>query len=85
MSVQPLILGREWLFLHGDIMTVKQNLTRIIRLEDDVEEVKERIYNLETNHLELITRLDMIGRVAKIIAAMVAATLGFDLGMEEMI
>ena len=66
-------------------MTVKENLTRIIRLEDDVEEVKERIYNLETNHLELITRLDMIGRVAKIIAAMVAATLGFELGMEEMI
>ena len=66
-------------------MTVKENLTRIIRLEDDVEEVKDRIYNLETNHLELITRLDMIGRVAKIIAAMVAATLGFDLGMEEMI
>jgi hypothetical protein len=66
-------------------MTVKENLTRIIRLEDDVEEIKERVYNLETNHLELITRLDMIGRVAKIIAAMVAATLGFDLGMEEMI
>ncbi len=66
-------------------MTVKENLTRIIRLEDDVEEIKDRIYNLETNHLELITRLDMIGRVAKIIAAMVAATLGFDLGMEEMI
>ena len=66
-------------------MTVKENLTRIIRLEDDVEEIKDRIYNLETNHLELITRLDMIGRVAKIIAAMVAATLGFDLGMEDMI
>ena len=66
-------------------MTVKENLTRIIRLEDDVEEIKDRIYNLETNHLQLITRLDMIGRVAKIIAAMVAATLGFDLGMEEMI
>ena len=66
-------------------MTVKENLSRIIRLEDDIEEVKERVYNLETNHLELITRLDMIGRVAKIIAAMVAATLGFDLGMEEMI
>jgi hypothetical protein len=69
----------------SDNMTVKENLNRIIRLEDDVEEIKERVYNLETNHLELITRLDMIGRVAKIIAAMVAATLGFDLGMEEMI
>ena len=69
----------------GDNMTVKENLSRIIRLEDDIEEVKDRVYNLETNHLELITRLDMIGRVAKIIAAMVAATLGFDLGMEDMI
>lgn len=66
-------------------MTVKENLTRIIRLEDDVEEVKERIYNLETNHLELITKLDTIARVGKIIAMMVAATLGFDLGLEGMI
>jgi hypothetical protein len=66
-------------------MTVKENLNRIIRLEDDVEEVKERIYNLETNHLELITKLDTLARVAKLIAVMVAATLGFDLGMEDMI
>lgn len=66
-------------------MTVKENLNRIIRLEDDVEEVKERIYNLETNHLELITKLDTIARVGKIIAMMVAATLGFDLGLEGMI
>jgi len=66
-------------------MTVKENLNRIIRLEDDVEEVKERLYNLETNHLELITKLDTIARVGKIIAMMVAATLGFDLGLEGMI
>ncbi len=66
-------------------MTVKENLTRIIRLEDDVEEVKERVYNLETNHIELITKLDTIARVGKIIVMMVAATLGFDLGLEGMI
>jgi hypothetical protein len=66
-------------------MTVKENLNRIIRLEDDVEEIKERIYNLETNHLELITKLDTLARVGKLIAVMVAATLGFDLGMEDMI
>ena len=66
-------------------MTVKENLTRIIRLEDDIEEVKERVYNLETNHLELITKLDTIARFGKIIAMMVAATLGFDLGLEGMI
>jgi len=66
-------------------MTVKENLNRIIRLEDDVDEVKERVYNLETNHMELITRLDTLAKVGKIIAAMVAATLGFDLGIEDMV
>lgn len=69
----------------SDNMTVKENLNRIIRLEDDVDEVKERVYNLETSHTELITRLDTLARVGKLIAAMVAATLGFDLGMEDMI
>jgi len=54
-------------------MTVKEN------------EVKERVYNLETNHMELITRLDTLAKVGKIIAAMVAATLGFDLGIEDMV
>jgi len=57
-------------------MTVKENLNR---------EVKERVYNLETNHMELITRLDTLAKVGKIIAAMVAATLGFDLGIEDMV
>ena len=66
-------------------MTVKENLTRIIRLEDDIEEVKERLFNLETNHLELMTKLETIARIAKLLAVMVSATLGFDLGMEEMI
>jgi tetrahydromethanopterin S-methyltransferase subunit G len=66
-------------------MTVKENLTRIIRLEDDIEEVKERLFNLETNHLELMTKLETIARIGKLLAIMVSATLGFDLGMEEMI
>ena len=66
-------------------ITVKENLTRIIRLEDDIEEVKERLFNLETNHLELMTKLETIARIGKLLAIMVSATLGFDLGMEEMI
>ncbi len=69
----------------NDNMTVKENLTRIIRLEDDVEEVKDRLYNLETNHLELTTKLETIARIGKLLAIMVSATLGFDLGMEDMI
>ena len=76
--------GRNTLY-QSDNMTVKENLTRIIRLEDDVEEVKDRLYNLETNHLELMTKLETIARIGKLLAIMVSATLGFDLGMEEMI
>jgi hypothetical protein len=66
-------------------MTVKENLTRIIRLEDDVEQIQERVFDLETNHIELMARLDTLARIGKLIAFMVSATLGFDLGMEELI
>lgn len=66
-------------------MTVKENLTRIIRLEDDVEQIHERVFDLETNHIELMARLDTLARIGKLIAFMVSATLGFDLGMEELI
>ena len=67
------------------IMTVKENLTRIVRLEDDIEEVKIKVYDLETKHIELMTQLNTIARVGKLVAFMVATTLGFDLGMEEML
>tara|TARA_R110000823_G_scaffold245771_2_gene369890 strand:+ start:649 stop:849 length:201 start_codon:yes stop_codon:yes gene_type:complete len=66
-------------------MTVKENLTRIVRLEDDIEEVKIKVYDLETKHIELMTQLNTIARVGKLVAFMVATTLGFDLGMEEML
>jgi len=66
-------------------MRVKENLTRIIRLEDDVEQIHERVFDLETNHIELMARLDTLARIGKLIAFMVSATLGFDLGMEELI
>ena len=82
MSVQPLILGREWLFLHGDIMTVKQNHERIVRLEDDVQEIQERLTSLEMKHIDLMARLDTIVNGVKLILAIVGASLGIDVGIE---
>ncbi len=82
MSVQPLILGREWLFLHGDIMTVKQNHERIVRLEDDVQEIQDRLTSLEMKHIDLMARLDTIVNGVKLILAIVGASLGIDVGIE---
>mgnify|MGYP003649603702 CR=1 FL=1 len=63
-------------------MTVNENKTRIIRLEDDVQDIDTRLNDLEIKHIDLMARLDVILNGLKLIAALVAASLGFDLGLE---
>jgi hypothetical protein len=63
-------------------MTVKQNHERIVRLEDDVQEINERLTNLEMKHVDLMARLDVIVKGVKLIIAIVGASLGVDLGIE---
>ena len=63
-------------------MTVGENKTRIIRLEDDVQDIDTRLSDLEIKHIDLMARLDIILNGVKLIAALVAASLGFDLGLE---
>ena len=63
-------------------MTVKQNHERIVRLEDDVSEIQERLTNLEIKHIDLMARLDVIVKGVKVIIAIVGASLGVDLGIE---
>ena len=63
-------------------MTVKANHERIVRLEDDVTEIQERLTNLEMKHVELMVRLDVIVKGVKLIIAIVGASLGVDLGIE---
>jgi len=63
-------------------MTVKANHERIVRLEDDVTEIQERLTNLEMKHIELMVRLDVIVKGVKLIIAIVGASLGVDLGIE---
>ena len=63
-------------------MTVKSNHERIVRLEDDVSEIQERLTNLEIKHVDLMARLDVIVKGVKLIIAIVGASLGVDLGIE---
>lgn len=63
-------------------MTVKQNHERIVRLEDDVQEIQDRLSNLEMKHIELMTRLNTIASGVKVILAIVGASLGIDVGIE---
>ena len=63
-------------------MTVKQNHERIVRLEDDVQEIQERLTNLEMKHIDLMARLDVIVNGVKVIIAIVGASLGIDVGIE---
>ena len=63
-------------------MTVNENKTRIIRLEDDVQDIDTRLSDLEVKHIDLMARLDIILNGLKLITALVAASLGFNLGIE---
>ena len=63
-------------------MTVKANHERIVRLEDDVSEIQERLTDLEMKHIDLMARLDVIVKGVKVIIAIVGASLGVDLGIE---
>jgi len=63
-------------------MTVKQNHERIVRLEDDVQEIQDRLTNLEMKHIDLMARLDTIVNGVKLILAIVGASLGIDVGIE---
>ena len=62
--------------------TVASNHTRIVRIEEDLTELEDKVEMLDKQFNEVIVRLDTIMRVGRGIAVMVAASLGFDLGIE---
>ena len=63
-------------------MTVKQNHERIVRLEDDVSEIQERLTDLEMKHIALMSKIDTIVNGVKVIIAIVGASLGIDISIE---
>ena len=64
------------------LMTVKDNLNRIVYLEDDVKELDKRLTDLEFKHADLMGRLDVIVKGIKLITAIVGASLGIEVGIE---
>ena len=62
--------------------TVATNRERIVRVEEDVTALEDRVTNLERSHLEVLTKLDIIIKMGRVIMAVVAATLGLEVGIE---
>ena len=62
--------------------TVASNRDRIISVEEDVTSLEERVTDLERSHLEVLTKLDIIIKMGRVIMAVVAATLGLEVGIE---
>jgi len=62
--------------------TVASNHTRIVRIEEDLTVLEEKVEVLDKQFTEVIVRLDTIMKVGRGIAVMVGASLGFDLGIE---
>jgi len=59
-------------------MTVKENLNRIVFLEDDVKDLDNRLSAMEIRHSELVGRLDTILKMSRVILGVCAASLGLD-------
>jgi len=67
-----------------DVMkpTVASNHTRIVRIEEDLTTLEDKVENMDKQFIDVMARLDTIMRIGRGIAVMVAASLGFDLGIE---
>ena len=62
--------------------TVASTRERIVRVEEDVSSLEERVNYLERSHLELVTKLDMLLKLGRAILAVAGATLGLEVGIE---
>ena len=63
-------------------MTVRENEIRIENVEDDVAELDKRVTRLETDFTVLVSKLDLLIKMGRVIVGMVAAGLGLDIGIE---
>ena len=62
--------------------TVATNHARIIKVEEDLTVLEERVEILDRQFSEVLVRLDMILKIGRGVAVMVATSLGLDLGIE---
>ena len=62
-------------------MTMKENEVRITMVEEDVKLLDDRVNKLETEFTAVMTKLDMIIKMGRVVLGVVGASLGLDLGM----
>ena len=62
--------------------TVATNRERIVRVEEDVTVLEERVNTLEKLHLEHMAKLDILLKLGRAILAIAGATLGLEVGIE---
>ena len=62
--------------------TVASNRERIVRVEEDVTVLEERVNTLEKLHLEHMAKLDVLLKIGRAILAIAGATLGLELSIE---
>ena len=62
--------------------TVSSNHARIVKVEEDLTILEEKVEVLDKKFIDVMARLDTLLRIGRGIAVMVAAGLGFDLGIE---
>ena len=62
--------------------TVATNRERIVRVEEDVTGLEERVNTLEVMHIEHMAKLDVLLKLGRAILAIAGATLGLEVGIE---
>ena len=62
--------------------TASSNHARIVKVEEDLTNLEDKVEVLDKKFIDVMARLDTLLRIGRGIAVMVAAGLGFDLGIE---
>jgi len=63
-------------------MTVRENAVRIETLEEDVSDLDGRVSRLETDFTVMMSKLDLLIKIGRVIVGMVAASLGLDISIQ---
>ena len=63
-------------------MTVRENEVRIENVEEDVLDLDKRVTRLETDFTIMVSKLDLLIKMGRVLVGMVAAGLGVDLGIQ---
>ena len=64
-------------------MTVRENEIRIESIEEDVSDLDKRVVQLEKDFTVMVSKLDLLIKMGRLIVGMVAGGLGLDLGLDS--